>query len=52
MPAVEEVSAFYQSRPSQFGRLDYLASALTLSATPPGWDRPPVRPGNDQPVWL
>jgi crotonobetainyl-CoA:carnitine CoA-transferase CaiB-like acyl-CoA transferase len=52
MPGRDEIGAFYQSRPSEFGRLDHLAPAMTLSGTPPGWDRPPVRPGTDRPVWL
>ena len=52
MPQAADLADCYQRRDSVFGRLDHLAPALSLSATLPGWDRPPVPPGTDQPVWL
>lgn len=52
MPQAADIADCYQRRDSVFGRLDHLAPALSLSATLPGWDRPPVPPGTDQPVWL
>lgn len=35
-----------------FGRLRYLTPALTMSDTPPRWERPPSRLGTHEPVWL
>lgn len=52
MPQPGDLRDHYQTRDSDFGRLDHLAPALSLSATPPGWDRPPVPLGTDEPVWL
>ncbi len=52
MPRPENIPSLYQSRQSVFGRLDHLAPALSMSETAPGWDRPPVPPGTDLPVWL
>ena len=52
MPHAADIPDCYQTRDSDFGRLDHLAPALSLSETSPGWDRPPVPPGTDQPVWL
>ena len=35
-----------------FGRIAYLAPALSMSKTPPHWDLPPAPSGAHEPVWL
>jgi hypothetical protein len=36
---------------SDFGRISCLGPALGLNLTPPGFTRPPVKPGTDAPAW-
>jgi hypothetical protein len=35
-----------------FGAIEYLAPALSMSVTPPRWDLPPVPSGTHEPTWL
>jgi crotonobetainyl-CoA:carnitine CoA-transferase CaiB-like acyl-CoA transferase len=35
-----------------FGRIQYLAPALSMSQTPPRWELPPVLHGTHDPAWL
>ncbi len=37
---------------ADFGRIEYLTPALTMSDTPPHWTLPPARQGAHHPVWL
>lgn len=36
----------------EFGALEYLAPALSMSLTPPRWDLPPAPSGTHEPAWL
>jgi len=51
-PEPEELNTLMQEMDSEFGRLRFLRPVVSMSETRPGWDRPPVPPGNDAAAWL
>lgn len=50
-PGLEDVIDLTMETPSTFGKIRHLAPAVTLSETPPHWNRPPVELSSHEPVW-
>ena len=46
-----ETSLIVEAFTPDFGRVRYLAPALSMSETPPRWDVPPAKHGTHEPVW-
>ena len=50
-PGPDDVADLSMTTETAWGRLEHLGPGVTLSETPPGWDRPPVPLGTDAPAW-
>ncbi|MCK9895669.1 CoA transferase [Frankia sp. AgB32] len=48
---VDDVAAYRDVLPSDFGELSYIRPAGTVAGVAPHWQRPPARPGTSQPAW-
>lgn len=47
----EDIASWSQVTNTVIGQLQHLKPVLSLSETPPRWDRPPVPLGHHKPVW-
>lgn len=50
-PTPDAVADLMTETASPFGRIRHLRPALVMSATPPGWDRPPSPLASHPPIW-
>ncbi|WP_374448876.1 CoA transferase [Stella sp.] len=50
-PGPDQVADLMTETESPFGRIRHLRPALAMSATPPGWDRPPAPLASHPPAW-